>query len=216
MEILTMDQGSEEWHQARAGLITASNFKSVLSGSTGKGEGKMRDAYMRKLAAERITGKPIEGYKNAFMDRGNEMEPIAISDFQIDYGLPDESFPKIGLVINTFGSIQIGASPDRLIGEDGGFEQKTMKGDTFIEMKEMADRTPGWYPTEHRAQIQGSMWVCERRWWMLNIFSPGMKKFRIRIVRDDQYIEALHRAVRDFHEDLAAMVRRHNPRSENA
>lgn len=195
------------WHQARAGLITSSNFHAVLA----KGEGKTRSAYMRKLAAERITGKPIEGYKNAFMERGNEQEPLAISDFQIDYGLSDADFPKVGLAINTFDGIRVGASPDRLIGSRGGFENKTMKGDTFIEMKEMADRTPGWYPTEHKAQIMGSMWVCERSWWLLNIFSPGMKKFRIKVLRDNEYIEALHRAVKSFQEELDAMVRRHTP-----
>lgn len=211
LEILTMEQGSEDWFQARAGLITSSNFKSVLSGASGRGEGKMRDSYMRKLAAERITGKPIEGYKNAFMERGNEQEPLAISDFQIDYGLSDADFPKVGLAINTFDGIRVGASPDRLIGSQGGFENKTMKGDTFIEMKEMADRTPGWYPTEHKAQIMGSMWVCERSWWLLNIFSPGMKKFRIKVLRDNEYIEGLHRAVKSFQEELDAMVRRHTP-----
>jgi hypothetical protein len=61
-----IEQGSDEWFALRAGRATASCFADVLA----KGQGKMRAAYLRRIVAECLTGKSIETYRNAHMDRG--------------------------------------------------------------------------------------------------------------------------------------------------
>ena len=67
------EQGSDDWHAARLGLITASKVSEVLS----KGTGRAR--YMRELAAEIITGQRSDyiSYQNAAMQWGTETEPQA-------------------------------------------------------------------------------------------------------------------------------------------
>ena len=51
-----LEQGSDLWREARAGLVTASEFSQLLS----KGQGKTRRTLMLKKAGERITGNPSE------------------------------------------------------------------------------------------------------------------------------------------------------------
>ena len=51
-------QGTDEWRLARCGRATSSCFADILA----KGERKMRDKYLRRIVAERLTGKPIDGY----------------------------------------------------------------------------------------------------------------------------------------------------------
>jgi len=64
-------QGSDEWLDARMGLLTASNFKTALS------KGSTRDTLMRKMAAEIAWGANDEGYKSAAMQRGYDLEAEA-------------------------------------------------------------------------------------------------------------------------------------------
>lgn len=57
VEIIDCEQGTPAWHEARRGIVTASNFSKILA----KGEGKVRATYMRTLAGEIITGAAHEG-----------------------------------------------------------------------------------------------------------------------------------------------------------
>ena len=50
MEIITCEQGSIEWLSARAGLVTASEFQTLLMKGKGGGESLTRKTYMRRLS----------------------------------------------------------------------------------------------------------------------------------------------------------------------
>ena len=74
MQVLTdIEQGTEAWYAARAGIVTASEMSKVLA----KGEGKTRAKYMNRLIAERITGYPVETYQNQRMLDGHGYEEEA-------------------------------------------------------------------------------------------------------------------------------------------
>ena len=103
-----IEQGSAAWRQIRAGLPTASNFKCILA----KGEGKTRKSYLNRLAAEIITGNPMESFKSSEMDRGNQMEGEARNYYAY---LTDTDPELIGFVRNG----KKGASPDSFVGADG-------------------------------------------------------------------------------------------------
>jgi len=53
-----IEQGSERWLQARLGIPTASAFDKIVT-STGKAS-TQSNAYMNKLLAEWLTGRPSE------------------------------------------------------------------------------------------------------------------------------------------------------------
>jgi hypothetical protein len=73
IEVLDMPQGSPEWYEARRGIPTASEFGAILA----KGQGKMRRAYLMRLAAERLTGEVQEQYTSRHMQRGKDQEAEA-------------------------------------------------------------------------------------------------------------------------------------------
>lgn len=190
VEIITCDHGTPAWYTARLGLPTASEFSSILA----KGEGKTRLSYMRKLASEIVTGQPVESFTTQAMERGKVMEAEARELYAF---IQKADLTQVGFVRNG----TKGASPDSLIGTDGGLEIKTQRGDLLVETI-LKDK----FPAEHMAQVQGNIWVCERDWWDLAVFWPGMPRFVKRVYRDEVYIATLSDAVDAFNEELAAMV----------
>lgn len=193
MEILTMEQGTPEWFEARRGLVTASQFSSVLA----KGKGVSRTTYMRKLAGEILTGEQMEGYSNKHMERGKEQEPQARSAYEL---LRDVTVEEIGFVRDL--GLRAGASPDGLVGEHGGVEIKCKLPHLLIEWHERGDVCP----PEHLAQVQGCMWITRRRWWDVVGYCPGIPLFITRVERDEAYIEELAQEVRAFNAQLDRMV----------
>ena len=78
MIIHTAPQGSEDWHKARAGKVTASMFKTARERlKSGKDKGSFTKAardYAFRLAVERISGLPLdEGFETWQMRRGHEL-----------------------------------------------------------------------------------------------------------------------------------------------
>lgn len=196
MEVIQCEQGSAEWFQARAGVVTASEFQTLLMKGKGGGESLTRKTYMRKLAGEIITGEPSEGFSNVHTDRGKAMEPEArdLYAFMADCDPQQVGFIKSG---------RKGASPDSLIGDNGGLEIKTRLPHLMIELLEKDE-----VPAEHIAQIQGGMWVAEREWWDFVAYWPKLPLFVKRVYRDEAYIKTLSAAVDHFNEELDALVNR--------
>jgi hypothetical protein len=51
----------------------------------------------------------------------------------------------------------------------------------------------GGYPPEHKAQVQGSLWITGRKWWDFCSYSPDMPgKLRLYIFRVERD-ERVHR-----------------------
>lgn len=198
MKIIDCQQGTPEWHAARAGIPTASEFSTVLaSKGRGKdGESVTRRRYIHKLAGERITGEPAESYTNQFMDRGHVMEPLAREDYAF---IKDVEPLLVGFVTTDDG--MAGCSPDSLIGDTGALEIKTAAPHILLE-----HMFKGEFPAEHKAQTQGVLWVAERDWIDLLIYWPKMKPFIVRAQRDEAYIADLAKAVAAFNEEVAAVV----------
>lgn len=195
LQILDCDQGSPDWFKARMGIPTASAFQVVLSPRAGK-EGVGRKTYLLKLAGELLTGEPMENYQNADMNRGKVMEDEARNMYALMHDVEPQ---RVGFVRNG----PKGASPDSLIDAHGGLEIKTEAPHLLLETL-LKDE----FPSKHRAQVQGNIWVTERGWWDIAIFWPKLPLFTKRIYRDDKYIADLSRAVDEFNEELAGTVER--------
>lgn len=188
MKIVECFQGTPEWHAARCGRATASEFASVLA----KGEGKTRASYRRKLVAERLTGKVVETFSNVHTLRGTEQEAMARLSYESSI---DDFVEQVGFCQHD--ALMVGCSPDGLVGRDGGCEFKCVLQHIQVETWER-----GALPPEHKAQVQGGLWVTGRRWWDFASYCPDMpphlRLFRMRVTRDEDYIEALEVEVRKF------------------
>jgi hypothetical protein len=202
-ELVEIDvaQGSEEWFQARLGLPTASHFATIMA--TGRGDDGVsltRQQYLYRLAGEIITGRPAEEtFRSRAMERGKEMEPEAIADYEARKGV---QVRRVGLGINFSGLKRCGASPDGLVGFDCGLETKTMRPDLMIPLLRNGARMP----PEHRAQVQGNMLVWERSQWDFKIFYPGMPDFTVRVYRDDAFVAELQNQIEIFNHELRRLV----------
>ena len=192
MEVFNCGQGSPEWFSCRAGIPTASMFATVMA----KGEGKTRSKYMRELAGEILTEECAEGYSNAHMDRGKAME----DDARRLYAFMADADPvQVGFIRNG----QKGASPDSLVGDNGGLEIKTALPHIHIDRLERNR-----LPPEHVAQVQGGLWVSEREWWDFVSYWPRLPMLRVRVYRDEAYIKTMSDEIDRFNDELAALVER--------
>lgn len=193
-QIIDVAQGSPEWFRARMGMPTASEFGTVMASGKGGGESKTRRTYMLKLAGERICGEPMEAFTNQHLERGKAMEP----DARLDYSfMQSADLVQVGFVVNG----PKGCSPDSLIGDDGALEIKTALPHILIDFL-LRDE----FPSEHKAQCQGVLWVTERKWIDLAIYWPGLPLFVKRAYRDEGYIANMAGAVSQFNAELAEVV----------
>ncbi len=192
IQVFEMDQGGDEWFQARLGIPTASKFATVMA----KGEGKTRSEYMRKLAGEIITGEVTESFSSIHTERGKEMEDEA----RQTYAFINSVEPQlVGFLRNG----NKGASPDSLIGENGGLEIKTALPHIQIDRLDR-DRLP----PEHKAQVQGNLWISEREWWDFVSYWPRLPMLCVRVYRDEEYIKTMSDEIDRFNDELAALVER--------
>jgi hypothetical protein len=197
MEIIDCEQRGPDWYRARAGIPTASMFKTVMaSGKTAADDSKTRKAYLYKLAGEVITGEPMESFSNHHMERGRVMEEEARAMYVFT---TDNECKQVGFIRNG----DKGASPDSLIGQSGLLEVKTCLPHIMIEFL-IKDQ----FPPCFKAQTQGQLWVAEREWVDLCVFWPNMPLFVKRAYRDEAYISKLDLEVRLFNAELADVVSR--------
>lgn len=187
-----LEQGTQEWLDARCGIITASEMKSVMA----KGSGATRKTYMYKLIGERITGEPTQSYSNAHMDRGHEHEPIACGLYQDSTGLEVD---HVGFIKNH----GVGYSPDGLVGEDGCIEIKSKLAHIQAELLDK-DKVP----SEHLKQIHCGLWVSGRQWLDFISYCPGMPLFVKRVERDQTLIDEMKAATELFYSELETTLTR--------
>ena len=200
MIIIEVTQGTAEWLDLRLGRATASRFKDILSTLKSGAESSGRRNYRAELTAERLTHAPIERYKSAAMQWGNDTEDLARTMYMLRTGNPVE---QVGFMQHD--TIMAGASPDGLTGFDGTIEIKCYELANHI-----AALKSGKMPPEHMAQVQGQLWLSGRKWCDFISFAPELpdnaQLFIQRIARDDEYIEKLEAEVVKFLDEVGADV----------
>lgn len=176
-----MEQRSEAWYAARLGVPTASRFDKIIT-PTGKASTQSED-YCNTLVAEWLMGAPVDIEQNFWMQRGTELEPEAVAAYEFEHDMDTQ---EVGFVTTDDG--WIGASPDRMVGEDGIVEVKCPAPHTHIGYL-LKGELPGGY----RAQVQGQLMVTERQWCDWISYHPDMPMVVVRVYRDEEYIEQLRK-----------------------
>lgn len=199
MIIIDCEQGSEEWRKVKLGIPSASNFSKIIAKKGAEWvQSKSRTLYMRKLAAERITGVSEEGYTNAAIEAGNDTEAEARAYYALIRGI---SVQQVGFCFED--GKKYGCSPDGLVGEVGGLEIKCGIGSTQITRL-----IEGVLPSEYFHQVQGSLLVTGRKWWDFIAYHPKIKPIVIRVERDEVFIDALRFELKLFCAELDKLTER--------
>jgi hypothetical protein len=179
MRISEATQGSEEWFETRLGRPTASNFGKLIT-PTGKPSASAQ-GYIDELIAQSITGVVEDFFKSEAMQRGNEFEPMAKAFYEFTY---DVEVKEVGLCLHD--DYECGASPDGLVGDDGGLELKCPLAHTHISYLRN-----GCIPAKYIPQVQGCLWITGREWWDFMSYHPAMDDLIVRVYRDEAYIKKL-------------------------
>lgn len=150
--------------------------------------------YAFRLAIERISGEPLdEGFQTWQMKRGNELEPEARMEHEMQSGL---FVQKAGFVTSDDG--YFGASADGLVDPDGGCEYKC-----FIAPEKLRAFHIDGDITSVIDQVQGGMWLTGRTWWHIGLYCPalepaGKQLWWRQFERDDAYISSLESDLLEF------------------
>ncbi len=177
MQILELEQGTQEWLDARLGLVTASNAGKVIT-SQGKKPSAF-DGFVNTLIAERLMGEPTSDFTTPWMERGKELEEEARDWYELT---SENTVQQVGFCK----AVDMGCSPDGLVGSDGGLEIKCPKPETHIDYLRK-DKMPAAYVP----QVQFCMMITERDWWDFVSYHPLMPKLLVRVERDDKFIKTM-------------------------
>lgn len=194
-------QGSEAWHAARCGVASASRFAAIMA-TIKSGEAAERRNYRTDLVVERLTGRPLDAFTSTAMKQGIEREPLARLAYEAETG---RSVHEVGFCRHD--EIDAGASPDGLIGENGGLEIKCPERTAHLRYLQQEAEPP-----EYTWQIQGGLWITGREWWDFVSYNPDfpehLQLIVRRIRRNELAIKSLAVAVVCFLSEVEAEVER--------
>lgn len=205
-----MEQGTEEWRLARVGRVTASRVRDIIA-KTKSGYSTSRANYAAELVAERLTGKPNEGYTSPAMQWGKDCEPLARAAYEAQSG---NLVIETGFVAHPYIGMA-GASPDGLVSDDGLVEIKCPLTATHLD-----HLLKGGYEGQYMTQMQFQIACTGRNWCDFATFDPRLPErmqLRVmRIMRDKDYIAMVEDEVRKFLAEIDQTINELNRRFEEA
>jgi hypothetical protein len=164
-----------------------------------------REDYLWRIISERLSGKVQEGFTSGPMKDGVENEPLARSAYEA----------KTGAIIREVGFMPhpsipgFGASPDGLIGIDGGFEVKCPKikkhGKALLSPSSAAD-----IDREYMLQMHAQGACCGLKWVDFVTYTPWLPDsiaLRVdRVILNKDLIGEIQSAVADFLGEVDAII----------
>lgn len=206
-------QGSDEWHDARCGLLTASEIKLIITPTLKIASNAKERAHLWELAAQRISRYVEPQYISDDMLRGHEDEISARYLYSENFAPVEEC----GFVTNDKWGFKLGCSPDGLVGDDGMIECKSRRQKYQIQtICQHYDN--GAVPEDYVLQVQAELLVTGRKWCDLVSYSGGLPMIAMRVEPDreiqDAIIDAaskfearINEAIADYHAALESEPR---------
>ena len=201
-----MCQGSDEWHQARLGKVTASRVKDVMATGRGGAPSATRKNYMMELLCERLSGVTAPSYTSPAMMRGIELEPLARTSYEINAG---NTVTEVGLIDHP--SIAgFGASPDGIIllndGQRGGLEIKCPNTAQHVAVIQTEQHDP-----QYEWQMLAQMACAELEWVDFVSYDDRLPVpldyACYRYWRDNKRIAEMERSIMEFLQELGELER---------
>ena len=181
--VIYCEQGSPEWHQARCGIISASNMKSLFTSRGEKTASGVRETYLNQVIAERLMQKPMDTFQSYDMERGTLLEAQARANFEMYL---DVTVQEVGFHMHD--DYDIGCSPDGLFTLDGkietGVEIKCPKANTHVRYMRSKK-----LPTEYVQQVQSTMYIMGFDVYYFMSYHPDLKPIIIEVKRDNELID---------------------------
>ena len=193
-----MEQRSEEWFKARVGVVTGSRVGAIL----GVNPYQSADDVMRDMVREYF-GAEKEFTGNAATNHGERMEPVALAFYE----------KKTGNKVDQTGIVKhekydwLGASPDGLIGIDGGLE---IKCPYWAKAPYSVHDKPSYY-----AQCQHVMEVCDLEWMDFLCYISEETHLLERLHRDREWFADAKPKLERFHKKYLSTIASESAASEH-
>lgn len=187
-------QGSDEWLQARCGILTASEMKLIITPSMKPASNEKERAHLFELLAQRITKYVEPRYISDDMLRGHEDEWTAKALYSDNFSPVED----VGFITNDRWGFVIGYSPDGTVGDDGLIECKSRRQRFQIET--IINNAP---PDEYMIQLQTGLLVTERKWIDYISYSGGLPVEPIRVFPNVEMQQAIVNAAGAFEKRLS-------------
>jgi hypothetical protein len=190
-------QRSAMWERIRCGRLTASNLSKILTPAQKKFSEQCRD-FAFTVAAERIKGRTEDGFSNADIERGIELEDEA----RYQYNKHFAPVREVGFIENNDYGFQFGASPDGLlINENGAIEIKSPQAKGHL--KTIID---GDIAGTYDMQMQGLMLAGDLDFVDFVSYNEGLIIKPIRVMRNNETIVKIIEAGKRFEEMVENII----------
>ena len=181
-----LEQGTDEWLQARCGIVTASTMRNLVTSAGKVADNDTSRGFIRQLATERIIGVPEYTHPTRPMMRGTMLEPFA-RDLYAEHYAPVE---EVGFIRLDTDEYSLGYSPDGVVGHDGLLEIKSPGPKEHLRTI-LADAVPSVYVW----QVQVGLYVTGRSWLDFISYCPGADLYVKRVRPDKEAFGTVHLAV---------------------
>jgi hypothetical protein len=250
-----VEQGTEEWHALRRGMVTASAMGKLievaspdptaidctvcgakagtpcLSMAASKTPTPIKTIHPARtaqasslppvyrvadnetsrnlaltLAAERLAGFTEDLPMSSDMWRGRDAEPYARDLYSGHYHHAEEC----GFIVRDDFGVEIGYSPDGLVGLDGCIEIKAPRAKNHVATI-LADQVPAQY----MAQCQTALLVSGRDWCDFVSYVGGMPLWVKRVKPDPVWFDVIVAAAKQAESDIAEIVDDYRAKTTN-
>lgn len=197
-------QGSDEWKNARCGLLTASEMHLICTPTLKAASNDKERSHLYELLAQRITQYVEPRYVGDDMLRGQEDEIDALALYDKHYA----PVTRVGFITNDKWGFTLGYSPDGLVEHDGQVECKSRSQKYQI-------RTIAQYVHENEIdpdfmiQVQTGLLVSERAWCDLVSYCGGLPMATVRVFGIEKIQTAIIEAATAFESKLKAAQERY-------
>lgn len=192
-----LEQGTDEWLAARAGIVTASVVGKLVTSTLKVANNETSRGLTATLVSERITGHVEYVHPSAAMTRGTLDEPYARDVYSERYA----PATQLGFMVRDFGAYKIGYSPDGVIGDDGLLEIKSR-----AQKIQLATFLDDEVPAENMAQLQTGLLVSGHDWIDYMSYTGGMPPYVKRVYPDPAWFDVIHAAAAHLEVVAAEML----------
>lgn len=194
-KIHPVDQLSADWLRLHIGRVTGSELQNLVTPEFAIRTGEMPKTYLYKKLAEAYRGQIMPGFSTWTTEQGQELEAEARAWYSLEYD--DYPCKLVGFVEHDNG--RCGASPDGLLGDDGGLEIKSPEPHTHVKYL-----MQGVLPKEYAPQVHMNLYATVRKWWRFVSYRRGFPALVLHIDRDETIISKIEKALAGFYVEFDA------------
>lgn len=191
-------QGDAEWLRMRVGKVTASEMDNLVTPEFATRKGETPHTYLCGKVAEAFRGQPLPGFTAWQTEEGQLLEDEARAWYACEY--ERERVHNVAFVEHDDG--RCGASPDALIGDDGGLELKAPQATNHVRYL-----LGGELPKAYAAQVHMSLFVTGRKWWRFVSYRRRFPAFVLTVERDEAIMAKIAAALAQFYAAFDAAMK---------